>query len=85
MTNKICKYNKTFFLTKAHCFHTIVSPKKNHKSPWFYDKQGYKQCNNIEPYFLRQKRFRKFFVRYNELDFILISITLSFIFKLLFM
>ena len=56
---------------------------KVHRS---YDKQLYKQRNNIERYFLRLKRFRKVFTRYYNLDSIFIfTISLAFIFYLLFM
>ena len=77
--------NKTIALAKAHGFHTVVPPKKNHKSTWLHDKQLYKQCNNIKQYFLRLKRFRKVFICYDKLDSIFISnISLSFSFDLLF-
>ncbi|MDY2984491.1 MAG: transposase, partial [Synergistes jonesii] len=35
---------------------------------WEYDKERYKQRNEIERYFLRLKRFRKIFTRYDKLD-----------------
>ena len=72
--------DKTLALTKIHGFHTVIPPKKNRKSSWFYDKQFYKQHNNIEQYFLKLKRFRKVFTRYDKLDSIFIStISLSFV------
>ena len=46
----------------------VVPPKKNRKEPWEYDKQRYRQRNEIERYFLRLKRFRKIFTRYDKLD-----------------
>jgi transposase len=49
-------------------FIVVVPPKKNRKKPWDYDKQRYKQRNEIERYFLRLKRFRKIFTRYDKLD-----------------
>ena len=51
-------------------FVPIVPPKKNRKEPWDYDKERYKQRNEIERYFLRLKRFRKIFTRYDKLDVI---------------
>ena len=48
----------------------IVPPKKNCRHPWLYDKERYKQRNEIERYFLRLKRFRKIFTRYDKLDII---------------
>ena len=46
----------------------IVPQKSNRKEPWEYDKDRYKQRNAIERYFLRLKRFRKIFTRYDKLD-----------------
>ena len=51
-------------------FIPIVPPKKNRKEPWDYDKERYKQRNEIERYFLRLKRFRKIFTRYDKLDIV---------------
>ncbi|MBQ9491732.1 MAG: transposase, partial [Firmicutes bacterium] len=54
--------------------------------PWSYDRQLYKHRNIIERYFLRLKRFRKVFTRYNKLNFIFIStISLSFMVDAIFM
>lgn len=49
-------------------FVPVVPPKSNRKDPWEYDKQRYRQRNQIERYFLRLKRFRKIFTRYDKLD-----------------
>ena len=46
----------------------VVPPKKNRKDPWEYDKQRYKQRNEIERFILRLKRFRRVFTRYDKLD-----------------
>ena len=46
----------------------VVPPKSNRKDPWEYDKERYKQRNQIERYFLRLKRFRRVFTRYDKLD-----------------
>mgnify|MGYP001251402094 CR=1 FL=1 len=51
-------------------FTPVVPPKQNRKEPWEYDKERYKQRNEIERYFLRLKRFRKIFTRYDKLDII---------------
>jgi transposase len=45
---------------------TVVPPKANRKEPWEYDKERYKQRNEIERYFLRLKRFRRIFTRYDK-------------------
>ena len=46
----------------------VVPPKKNRKEPWEYNKILYKQRNKIERFFLRLKRFRRIFSRYDKLD-----------------
>jgi transposase len=46
----------------------VVPPKSNRKNPWEYDKERYKQRNEIERCFLRLKRFRKAFTRFDKLD-----------------
>ena len=46
----------------------VVSPKKNRKSLWQYDAELYKRRNEVERLFLRLKRFRKVFTRYDKLD-----------------
>ena len=51
-------------------FVPVVPPKKNRKEPWEYDKERYKQRNEIERYFLRLKRFRRVFTRYDKLDLV---------------
>jgi len=60
----------------------VVPPKANRLNPWQYNKQQYKKRNEIERYFLRLKRFRKIFTRYDKLDtifsgFILFAIILD--------
>ena len=78
--------DKTLALAKNHGFKTVVPPKKNRKLPQSYDRQLYKHRNIIELYFLKWKRFRKVFSRYDKLDSIFIStISLAFVFGLIFM
>ena len=48
----------------------VVPPKRNRKSPWEYSRELYKQRNTVERFFLRIKRFRKIFTRYDKLDII---------------
>jgi transposase len=48
----------------------VVPPKKNRKHPWNYDKELYKFRNEVERFFLRIKRFRKVFTRYDKRDII---------------
>jgi transposase len=51
-------------------FSPVVPPKSNRTDPWQYDEEMYKQRNEIERYFLRLKRFRRIFTRYDKLDVI---------------
>lgn len=48
----------------------VVPPKKNRKEPWVYDQILYKRRNEVERFFLRIKRFRKIFTRYDKLDIV---------------
>ena len=66
--------NKTRALAEEHGFNVVVPPKKNRKDPWEYDKELYKKRNQVERYFLRIKRFRKVFTRYDKLDSIFLSV-----------
>lgn len=50
----------------AKGFVPVVPPKKNRKDPWDYDEERYKHRNEIERYFLRLKRFRRIFTRYDN-------------------
>ena len=73
--------DKTRTLAIQRGFIPVVPPKKNRKEPWEYDKELYKRRNEIERFFLRIKRFRKVFTRYDKLDIIYIAVvTLSMIF-----
>ena len=49
-------------------FVPVVPPKSNRRDPWEYDKERYKGRNKIERYFLRLKRFRRIYTRYDKLD-----------------
>lgn len=66
--------DKTRTLAVHQGFIPVVPPKKNRKEPWNYDKELYKHRNEIEHYFLRLKRFRKVFTRYDKLDIIYSSV-----------
>ena len=72
-------------LAMQNGFIPVVPPKKNRKNPWKYDKELYKRRNEVERYFLRLKRFRKVFTRYDKLDCIYFSVVqLAMIFDALF-
>ena len=55
------------------CVRNVVPPKNNRKNPWDYDKQLYKQRNQVERFFRRIKRFRRIFTRYDKLDLIFLA------------
>lgn len=48
----------------------VVPPKTSRKEPWEYDKKTYKRRNEVERFFLRIKRFRRVFTRYDKLDIV---------------
>lgn len=51
----------------------VVPLKSNRKNPWNYDKQLYKQRNQVERLFRRIKHFRRIFTRYDKLDVIFLA------------
>ena len=78
--------DETRYLALTQGFIPVVPPKKNRRIPWQYDAELYKRRNEVECFFLRLKRFRKFFTRYDKLDVIYLSVvTLALIFDALFM
>ncbi len=66
--------NETQALVRKQGLIPVVPPKKNRKIPWLYDTELYKRRNEVERFFLRIKRFRKVFTRYDKLDVIYIFI-----------
>jgi transposase len=46
----------------------VVPPKNNRREPWEYDRQRYKQRNEVERLFRRLKGFRRIFSRFDKLD-----------------
>lgn len=59
--------DKTRSLAMENGFIPVIPPKKNCKDP----------CNEVEHYFLRLKRFRKVFTRYDKLDVIFLAVIMS--------
>ena len=68
-------------LAKQQGFVPVVPPKSNRKEPWEYDKEVYKNRNEVERFFLRIKRFRRVFTRYDKLDVIFMGV---FVFAMIF-
>lgn len=61
----------------------VVPPKANRVEPWEYDKEMYKQRNEVERLFRRLKGFRRIFSRFDKLDIMFLAfITFAFIFLL---
>ena len=46
----------------------VVPPKRNRREPWEYDRELYKQRNEVERLFRRVKGFRRIFTRFDKLD-----------------
>jgi transposase len=44
----------------------VIPPKSNSKEPWEYDKERYKNRNQIERFFNRLKQFRRIATRYDK-------------------
>jgi len=79
--DKAYEDEKTRELAIKQGFIPVVPPKSNRKEPWEYDKEIYKQRNEVERFFLRIKRFRKVFTRYDKLDVVYAGVfTLAMIF-----
>jgi len=46
----------------------VIPPKSNRREPWEYDRQLYKQRNEVERLFRRLKGFRRIFSQFDKLD-----------------
>ena len=72
--DRVYEDDKTRALAVKQGFVPVVPPKRNRRKPWDYDKELYKRRNEVERCFLRLKRFRKVFTRYDKLDSIFLSV-----------
>jgi transposase len=50
----------------------VEPPKSNRREPWEYDRQRYRQRNEVERLFRRLKGFRLIFTRFDKLDVVFI-------------
>ena len=66
--------DKTRQAAKEAGFIPVVPPKRNRKESWDYDTGLYKRRNEVERFFLRIKRFRKVFTRYDKLDSVYLGV-----------
>ena len=73
LMNRAYEGDETRALAEELGYIPVVPPKSNRKNPWDYDKQLYKQRNQVERLFRRLKRFRRIFTRYDKLDVIFLA------------
>lgn len=73
LMDRVYEGDETRALAEEFGYIPVVPPKSNRKNPWNYDKQLYKQRNQVERLFRRLKRFRRIFTRYDKLDIIFLS------------
>ena len=73
LMDRACEGDETRALAAELGYMPVVPPKSNRKNPWDYDKQLYKQRNQVERLFRRLRRFRRIFTRYDKLDIVFLS------------
>ena len=72
--------NETRQLALALGYTPVIPPKSNRRDPWDFNRDIYKQRNEVERLFRRLKGYRRVFVRYDKLDVIFLAfITLALI------
>ena len=74
LMDRACEGDETRALAAELGYMPVVPPKSNRKNPWDYDKQLYKQRNQVERRFRRLRRFRRIFTRYDKLDIVFLSV-----------
>ena len=74
LMDRACEGDETRALAAELGYMPVVPPKSNRKNPWDYDKQLYKQRNQVERLFRRLRRFRRIFTRYDTLDIVFLSV-----------
>ena len=74
LMDRACEGDETRALAAELGYMPVVPPKSNRKNPWDYDKQLYKQRNQVERLFRRLRRFRRIFTRYDKLDIVFLSV-----------
>ena len=63
----------TRYIAQTLKFAPVVPPKSNRKNPWAYDRELYKQRNEIERLFRLIQGFRRVFCRFEKLDVMFIG------------
>ena len=63
----------THYIAQTLNFDPVVPPKSNRLEPWEYDKELYKQRNEVERLFRLIQGFRRVFCRFEKLDIMYIA------------
>ena len=63
----------TRYIAQMLNFNPVVPPKSNRLEPWEYDKELYKQRNEVERLFRLIQGFRRVFCRFEKLDIMYIG------------
>jgi len=65
--------NKTREVAGILGYIPVVSPKSNRVEPWEYDREEYKNRNEVERFFRRYKECRRICTRYDKLDIMFLN------------
>jgi transposase len=68
LMDKAYEDDKTRYIAQMLKFDPVVPPKSNRLNPWDYDKELYKQRNEVERLFRLIQGFRCVFCRFEKLD-----------------
>ena len=66
--DKAYEDDKTREIARVLGYTVVVPPKANRVEPWEYDKEEYKNRNEVERFFRRYKEYRRICTRYDKLD-----------------
>jgi len=68
LTDRAYEDDTTRLTARLLGFDPVVPPKKNRLTPWEYDRELYKQRNEVERLFRLIQGFRRIFCRFDKLD-----------------
>jgi transposase len=66
--DKAYEDDKTREIARVLGYTVVVPPKSNRVEPWEYDREEYKNRNEVERFFRRYKGYRRICTRYDKLD-----------------
>jgi transposase len=66
--DKAYEDDKTREIARVLGYTVVVPPKSNRVEPWEYDREEYKNRNEVERFFRRYKDYRRICTRYDKLD-----------------